>query len=178
MNLCTFWTFSTKRRKAGPIGPIRSTSPQRAMAGWRPPTRKQDDLHCDDTASQQLCWSVPQFVWERKRLIQVFAIHTALPFTHCNAFYVILCVPLAAKARREIQTLLHRTLRGSGPRMETSTSGLFSPDLICQIRSFGCSVNYWTLCRFQLRFDQRWSKELFPKTCQSRTQNVDLLQPT
>lgn len=130
MNLCTFWTFSTKRRKAGPIGPIRSTSPQRAMAGWRPPTRKQDDLHCDDTASQQLCWSVPQFVWERKRLIQVFAIHTALPFTHCNAF---LCLTLAAKARREIQTLLHRTLRGSGPRMETSASGLFSSDLICQI---------------------------------------------
>lgn len=27
----------------------------------------------------------------------------------------------------------HRTLRGSGPRMETSASGLFSSDLICQI---------------------------------------------
>ena len=104
--LCTFWTFSTKRRKAGPIGPIRSTSPQRAMAGWRPPTRKQDDLHCDDAASQQLSWSVPKFVWQRKRLSQVFANHTALPFTHCNAFYVILCVPLAAKARREIHSCI------------------------------------------------------------------------
>ena len=51
-----FEHFSTKRRKAGPIGPIRSTSPQRAMGGWRPPTRKQDDLHCDDPASQQLSW--------------------------------------------------------------------------------------------------------------------------
>lgn len=140
LNLCTFWTFSTKRRKAGPIGPIRSTSPQRAMAGWRPPTRKQDDLHCDDPASQQLSWSVPKFVWHRKRLSQVFANHTVLPFTHCNAFYVILCLTLAAKARREIHSCI-APCEVVGQEWRPAQVVCSARTSLSNTRIFGCSVH-------------------------------------